>query len=84
VLDKITCDYEDDGSFLTVPVSAYFPNDYGLYNMAGNAAEMVAEDDRTIGGSWLDPAHLMRIGIVQERKLPHPSTGFRLVMEYVD
>jgi len=31
--------YTDDGGFMTVKVDAYLPNDYGLYNMAGNVAE---------------------------------------------
>ncbi len=31
--------YTDDGGAYTVNVRAYFPNDYGLYNMAGNVAE---------------------------------------------
>ncbi|WP_431199153.1 SUMF1/EgtB/PvdO family nonheme iron enzyme [Mucilaginibacter sp. P19] len=31
--------YTDDGGAYTVPVRSYFPNDYGLYNMAGNVAE---------------------------------------------
>ncbi len=31
--------YPDDGGFYTVKVDAYFPNDYGLYNMAGNVSE---------------------------------------------
>jgi len=31
--------YPEDGGMLTVPVDAYFPNDYGLYNMSGNVAE---------------------------------------------
>ncbi|SMO38444.1 T9SS ring complex lipoprotein PorK/GldK [Solitalea koreensis] len=31
--------YADDGGFYTVNVKSYFPNDYGLYNMAGNVAE---------------------------------------------
>lgn len=28
-----------DGGFYPVKVTSYFPNDYGLYNMAGNVAE---------------------------------------------
>ncbi|WP_028296622.1 SUMF1/EgtB/PvdO family nonheme iron enzyme [Olivibacter sitiensis] len=32
-------DYASDGGAFTVPVKAYMPNDYGLYNMAGNVAE---------------------------------------------
>ena len=31
--------YPDDGGLYTVRADAYFPNDYGLYNMAGNVAE---------------------------------------------
>ncbi|MCC8425135.1 SUMF1/EgtB/PvdO family nonheme iron enzyme [Mucilaginibacter sp. UR6-11] len=31
--------YSDDGGTYTVKVKSYFPNDFGLYNMAGNVAE---------------------------------------------
>ncbi|WP_205966244.1 SUMF1/EgtB/PvdO family nonheme iron enzyme [Parapedobacter sp. SGR-10] len=31
--------YMDDGAAYTAPVYSYFPNDFGLYNMAGNVAE---------------------------------------------
>ncbi len=31
--------YMEDGGFYTVKVTSYHPNDYGLYCMAGNAAE---------------------------------------------
>ena len=31
--------YTDDGGAYTVNVHSYLPNDYGLYNMAGNVAE---------------------------------------------
>lgn len=31
--------YPEDGGFYTVKADAYFPNDYGLYNMSGNVAE---------------------------------------------
>ena len=29
----------NDGADLPAPVGSYWPNDYGLYNMAGNVAE---------------------------------------------
>ena len=32
-------DYVEDGGAYTVDISSYSPNDYGLYNMAGNVAE---------------------------------------------
>jgi formylglycine-generating enzyme len=31
--------YSSDGGLYTVKVNAYWPNDYGLYNMSGNVAE---------------------------------------------
>lgn len=31
--------YPEDGGFYTVKADAYFPNDYGIYNMAGNVSE---------------------------------------------
>jgi gliding motility-associated lipoprotein GldJ len=33
----------NDKASITAPVFAYWPNDYGLYNMAGNVAEWVAD-----------------------------------------
>lgn len=32
-------DYPEDGGQWTVKADAYFPNDYGLYNMSGNVSE---------------------------------------------
>ncbi|MBE7175358.1 MAG: SUMF1/EgtB/PvdO family nonheme iron enzyme [Mucilaginibacter polytrichastri] len=34
--------YADDGGTYTVNARSYFPNDYGLYNMAGNVSEWTA------------------------------------------
>jgi len=31
--------YREDGGEYTVPIDSYFPNDFGLYNMAGNVSE---------------------------------------------
>ncbi|HAP01271.1 MAG TPA: gliding motility-associated lipoprotein [Bacteroidetes bacterium] len=51
-------DYPDDGGFYTVKVDAYFPNDYGLYNMAGNVSEWTstAFNENAYQFEWdLDP-----------------------------
>lgn len=34
--------YPEDGGFYTVRADAYWPNDYGLYNMSGNVAELTS------------------------------------------
>lgn len=34
--------YPEDGGLYTVKADAYFPNDYGLYNMSGNVSEWTA------------------------------------------
>ncbi len=34
--------YPEDGGFYTVRADAYWPNDFGLYNMAGNVSEMTS------------------------------------------
>ena len=43
----IAC-WSDDGADITAPVKYYEPNDYGLYDMAGNVAEWVADVYRPI------------------------------------
>ncbi|OAV45168.1 hypothetical protein A3850_011995 [Lewinella sp. 4G2] len=81
---NVECEYDDDGGFLTVQADAYYPNDYGLYNMAGNAATMVHPEGTAAGGSYLDPAERIKVGSTQQLALPHPGVGFRLIMMYVD
>ncbi|MBT8271201.1 MAG: gliding motility lipoprotein GldJ [Bacteroidia bacterium] len=40
--------WSDDGADITAKVKSYDPNDYGLYDMAGNVAEWVADVYRPI------------------------------------
>ena len=40
--------WSDDGADITAEVKTYSPNDYGLYDMAGNVAEWVADVYRPI------------------------------------
>ncbi len=42
-------DYIADNFEYTAPVNAYWPNDYGLYNMSGNVAEWCEDDFEETG-----------------------------------
>ncbi len=73
-----------DGAFYLAKADAYWPNNYGLFNLSGNAAEMVKEKDFTLGGSWLDPVHYAQIGIKHYRTVPSPAVGIRLFMKVLE
>ncbi len=45
-------DYIADNFEYTAPVDAYFPNDYGLYNMSGNVAEWCEDDFEETGYTY--------------------------------
>jgi hypothetical protein len=44
----------NDNASVTAPVTAYWPNDYGLYNMAGNVAEWVMDVYRPLSSEDVD------------------------------
>ena len=75
---------DDDGAFFTVNVESYFPNNLGLYNMAGNVAEMLDKKDVTMGGGWNDPSYYMQTDVQNEVVLPSPNVGFRVFMDVLE
>jgi formylglycine-generating enzyme required for sulfatase activity len=71
-----TTNMQADGAFYTAQTETYNPNDFGLYNMSGNVAEMVygsteittksdlisfKNDPGTAGGGWIDSAETLKI-----------------------
>lgn len=66
------------------PKISFQPNEFGLYNMSGNAAEMVIENGIAKGGSFNDPGHDVRIESVKRYTQPSPEIGFRPVMEKLE
>tara|TARA_R110002096_G_scaffold352864_6_gene546048 strand:+ start:2134 stop:3615 length:1482 start_codon:yes stop_codon:yes gene_type:complete len=46
--------YLNDNAEITAPVYSYWPNDYGLYNMAGNVSEWVMDVYRPMTGQDAD------------------------------
>lgn len=88
-----TGNYADDGGFGLVKVDSYNPNDFGLYCISGNAAEMVYDSEDgariagTAGGSWTDKAELLKIHADDPRSRlteGNPSVGFRVVISYLN
>ncbi|MEM9888057.1 MAG: M56 family metallopeptidase [Bacteroidota bacterium] len=73
----------NDRSLGPAPVHSYIPNDYGLYHMSGNVAEMLQAKGSTKGGSWNSTAYYIRIDAEDEYagwERPSPFVGFRPVM----
>ena len=79
-----------DGAFHTAKVDSYLPNEYGLYCMSGNAAEMVInwkdKTPGTKGGSWIsDLPELMIAGGDKNSGVTAAKAhiGFRVVVTYI-
>lgn len=73
-----------DGRTWLGTATDYSPNDYGLYNCAGNAAEMVAEKGVSKGGSWTSTSYFVQISTDDSYTGPNASLGFRIFMTDVD
>ncbi|MES2557744.1 MAG: SUMF1/EgtB/PvdO family nonheme iron enzyme [Bacteroidota bacterium] len=77
----------NDNSDITAPVFSYFPGLSGLYNMAGNIEEMVAEYGITKGGSWNDTGYYLQ-NTTEETYDAATETntfrGFRVAMEVIE
>lgn len=74
---------DNDGAFFPVKGDTYFPNDFGLYGMSGNVAEMVQEKGIAKGGSWEDIPQECTIDAVKKVDGPSPAVGFRVFMEVI-
>lgn len=68
---------------IVAPSKSYWPNDFGIYNLNGNVAEMIAEDGIAVGGSWRNTGYDVRIESKSTYAGPNPMTGFRVVMTFV-
>ncbi|MDG5799132.1 gliding motility lipoprotein GldJ [Marinilabiliaceae bacterium ANBcel2] len=59
----------NDGGDITVPVDSYWPNDYGLYCMAGNVNEWVADVYRPMSHQDVDEFSPFRGNIFETKEL---------------
>ncbi len=75
----------NDAADITAPVKAYYPNNFGLYNMSGNIAEMMADKGIVKGGSWCDYAENMTILSTQSYDGSAKRTvGFRYFVDIIE
>lgn len=63
----------------TALASSYAPNQFGLYNMNGNVAEMIADGDYAVGGDWYSPGYDIRNESIKDFSGANPTVGFRVV-----
>jgi formylglycine-generating enzyme required for sulfatase activity len=73
-----------DGAIIPAGVRSYLPNDYGLYNCAGNVAEMVSEKGISRGGSWTSPEYKIQNSSKETYTHEAPNLGFRVFMEVIE
>jgi formylglycine-generating enzyme required for sulfatase activity len=73
-----------DGFTMMAPVKCYFPNNIGLYDVAGNVAEMISEKGKACGGSWNDLPENSTIQSVKNFSGPNETVGFRVFMEVIE
>ncbi|MFT4876256.1 MAG: sulfatase activating formylglycine-generating enzyme [Bacteroidia bacterium] len=64
---------------IIAPAESYYPNQFGIYNMSGNVAELVSDDTVAMGGSWNDTGYDVRVESEQPASEPKSTIGFRVV-----
>jgi formylglycine-generating enzyme required for sulfatase activity len=68
-----------EGSF---PVLSYYPDQFGLYDLFGNVAEMTEENGVSAGGSFAEFASECGVGKVKGYTGPEQWLGFRCLLEF--
>ena len=69
---------------VTMQVKSFDANEFGLYNLNGNVAEMIDERNVALGGSWANAADEVTLESELEYEAPSPLVGFRPVMIVTD
>ncbi len=76
--------FPDEKSFYTMKVKSFEPNDFGLYNISGNVAEMIEKPGVAMGGSWNSYGGEVTVTSSKEYKYPSPEVGFRVFMKILE
>jgi gliding motility-associated lipoprotein GldJ len=67
--------YLNDKAIITAPVRSYQPNDFGLYNMAGNVNEWVKDTYRQVSYADVDDFNPFRGNEFTNKRLSNPAAG---------
>lgn len=64
------------------PSISYWPSEYGIYNLSGNAAEMINTPGVAIGGSFRDFGYDIRLQSTKKYEGSAIDVGFRVVVSW--
>lgn len=76
-------DFSGNNADVTVPAESYSPNEFGLYNLNGNVAEMLQDVPLVIGGDWRSPGYDIRNESTRPYQGTEATVGFRVVATYL-
>jgi formylglycine-generating enzyme required for sulfatase activity len=77
-------DHMSDGTMYMAKVKSYYPSEFELYNLNGNVAEWLEEDNIAAGGSWYDFGYDVRLQSTKRVEGSSPEVGFRPVFTVVE
>lgn len=72
-------DFASDDAMYMTKVKSYYPSQFGFYNLNGNVAEWLADENFAAGGSWYDFGYDVRLQSIKKVHGPSPEVGFRPV-----
>ena len=78
--DNIINDFDNEIEI----VNSYSPNKYGVFNIVGNASEMIQEKNIAMGGDYLSTGYNVKVISKKEFKGNDVSVGFRVYMEIIE
>jgi formylglycine-generating enzyme required for sulfatase activity len=68
---------------ILAPSISYWPSEFGIYNLSGNAAEMINTPGIAVGGSWRDFGHDVRLQSTKIYDGSAVDVGFRVVVTWL-
>ena len=75
----------NDSADITAQVNAYYPNQFGMFNLSGNVAEMISDKQFVKGGSWQSTSEFLTIKSKQSNDgNPKTTAGFRVFMDVIE